>query len=85
MDAVTLQEVVDSACEWIDEKVEAMREGCIVDGSMYSPSSRAIPGLEDVFQLHDSEAWEYVDGKVDDHITERGHFWDEGALMKGGE
>jgi len=82
MQATTLQEIVDSACEWIDERmsVPALPGSAILDGTMYSPSSRAIPGLEEVWRDGDAEAWEYVDGKVDDHITERGLVWDEGML-----
>lgn len=84
MEAVNAQEIVDSVCEWIGVKAGFVNPGEVIcDGTQYSPSSRALPGLEDAWRDSD-ETWEYVDGKVDDYITDRGHYWDDGLLRKAG-
>lgn len=87
MRAADAQEVVDLVEEILekaaaDPTVES--DAVVCDGSMYSPSSRAIPWMSGVWEADDPEAWEYVDGKVDDKITELGFYWDDGMLRKGG-
>lgn len=83
MEATTLQEIADLVCAWIDTRAAEVIPGDVIrDGTMYSPASRALPGMEGVWEIGDPEAWEYVDGKVDDHITDRGHYWADGQLRK---
>lgn len=60
---------------------------CIVDGSQFAPSNRAMPGGEQVWAMQDADAWEvYVECferliEAWDTNDERALTWDEGCLF----
>lgn len=54
--------------------------GAVVDGSMYSPSWRALPGGEAVWEMEDPDAVEAYQETLDKGTDERCLMWDEGCL-----
>jgi hypothetical protein len=69
--AAEISEVVRSRAEdaiRYCEAYEGRRKTVVIDGSMFSPSSRAIPGMENAYQSMDDEDWYLLDEIVQEAI-----------------
>lgn len=76
------------------EAYEGTRRTVVIDGGMFSPSSRAIPGMENAYQSMDDESWLLLDEIVQEAIDAYELYedtdgspeswylsWDEGMLI----
>lgn len=94
MTATEVQELVDLAIQELELRMvpswtrDRLTGGLrplrrvLIDGTAYSPSTRAYPHAEQVWELDDPEAWSYFEGKLDDWASEAGYEWHDGELTR---
>jgi hypothetical protein len=64
-----LKSRAEDAIRYCEAYMGGQRDVVVIDGSMYSPSSRAIPGMESAYQSMSDEDWLELDEIVDDAIV----------------
>jgi len=54
----------------------------VIDGSMFSPSDRVLPGGDPVYQNGTDDQWETFRSAVDRATDQFNMFWEDGCLFK---
>lgn len=86
MTALLLQLRIDATISALEDRIALSKPGdIIVDGTMYSPSDRALPGAEAWYQRCDSDDlyddwWEYAEA-IKDWAEAKDIYWSDGCLV----
>lgn len=60
----------------------AQPDEVVIDGTAYSPSDRAIPGAEVIYQHCTDEQWEETTDAIYETCERMGAYWDDGMLRR---
>lgn len=76
---------IDQAAAYARQTTEVGGRALLVDGTAFSPSTRAVVGAEYIFQNGTDDEWEWYQDELDqlcDAYAEHGYSlgWDDGCL-----
>lgn len=77
-------DIINTATMRLLDKIDSCEPGGIVcDGRHLSPSDRALPMMEDIWEYGDGEQWDHASYMLQVLADEHGCYWEDGLLIKG--